>query len=295
VKAFLGKDEVNAMYTRILVPLDGSYLAEQVLPYVRVLACAFRSQIELLSTFSPPYVYREPNPSVYPEQIEEGYRSQSMDYLRSIDTSLADLMVPVSRVVHIGDPASLVVSEAEREPGTLIAMSTHGRSGISRWVLGSVTDKVIHTTATPVLVVRPRNGEAPESEVKLDAVIVALDGSSLAEQSLPHVVALGQALRLTVFLVRVASGHEEAEAREYLDATAKRLRQKGVNSVKEVVLQGHPAERIIDFAHDISSSVVVMTTHGRSGMGRWIMGSVTDRVVRHSGHPVLVVRTRAHE
>ena len=280
------------MYTRILVPLDGSKLAEQVLPHVKRLASAFELHMELLSTFSPPFIYRGPNPSSFPHQIEDNIRAHSMDYLHSIKSSLVDLGVPVSCTVRLGEPASWIVTEAEKEADTLIAMSTHGRSGITRWVLGSVADKVLHDTTAPVLFLKSQDEDTPTEEASLTSVIVPLDGSSLAEQVLPHVVALAQALRLSVTLVRVSSHHGEAEASGYLQEIGGKLRQQGVSSVKELVLNGHPATAIVDIARDIPNNLVTMTTHGHSGIGRWILGSVTDRVVRHSGSPVLVVHPR---
>lgn len=277
------------MYTRILVPLDGSKLAEQVLPHVRRLASAFGLHMELLSTFDPPFIYRGPNPSSYPHQIEDNLRAQSLDYLNRIKSSMNHLGLPVSCTVYLGEPASWIVSEAERDPNTLIAMSTHGRSGITRWVLGSVADQVLRATTAPILMLRSQDEETPTKEASLTSVIVPLDGSSLAEQVLPHVVALVQALRLSVTLVRVSSHHGEAEARGYLQKVGEKLHQEGASSVKEVVLNGHPATAIVDIARDIPNCLVTMTTHGHSGIGRWILGSVTDQVVRQSGSPVLVV------
>ncbi len=280
------------MYKRILVPLDGSNLAEQVLPYARLVAFAFGSRIELLQTFEPvPPTMEDPFHGNYLHQIEANVRAQSLDYLNSIK-AVYDPTTPVSCTVDIGEPASWIVREAERYPNTLIAMSTHGRSGITRWVLGSVADQVLHATNAPILLLRSQDGETPTKEASLASVIVPLDGSSLAEQVLPHAVALAQALRLSVTLVRVSSHHGVAEARGYLQEVGGKLSQQGVISVNEVVLSGHAGPAIVDIARDIPNSLVTMTTHGHSGIGRWILGSVTDQVVRLSGSPVLVVHPR---
>jgi nucleotide-binding universal stress UspA family protein len=135
------------MYGKILVPLDGSALAEQVLPYVRPLAKALVASIELLRTI-PPAGLELADPSSTNSQ------DQALDYLRSISVSLNDLGVSISYIVRQGDPASWITSEAEKEPSTLIAMSTHGRSGVARWLLGSVADRVIRHSGVLVLVVR---------------------------------------------------------------------------------------------------------------------------------------------
>ena len=129
----------------------------------------------------------------------------------------------------------------------------------------------------------------PSEEVHLTSVITPLDGSVLAEQILPHVVALAKALGLTVVLVRIAPENRE-RSRDYLQEVRDELYQQGVFSAEVQVLGGHPAEAIVDLAQETSNNLVAMTTHGRSGMDRWLLGSVTDRVVRHSGGPVLVIR-----
>jgi nucleotide-binding universal stress UspA family protein len=224
--------------------------------------------------------------------------------------------------VYEGEPASYVVREAEREQGGLIAMCTHGRSGITRWVMGSVTDKVLHATTNPLLIVRAKPEGSSSTDVKLNTVIVPVDGSSLAEQSLPHVVALAGALHLRVMLVRVTGSAEEyyqysayqragtlpgvdsrarsieelsreadARAMEYLHRVREKLLREGVSSIEERLLHGQPAGAIVDLARETQDSLIVMTTHGYSGLERWVMGSVTDRVVRHSGGPVLVIRS----
>jgi nucleotide-binding universal stress UspA family protein len=278
------------MYGRILVPLDGSPLAERVLPYVRLLGKAWQVPIELLRVYSTvPEGWSGPGQGRRQEPFAAGISSEPEDYLDKVTTSLIDLGVPVTSAAYAGDPASLIVSSAEAQPGALIAMSTHGRSGITRWVLGSVTDKVLHATAIPMLVVRSQDENTPVNEVELASVVVPLDGSSLAEQVLPHVVALARSLDLTPVLVRVAPDNP-ARSRDYLHEVKDELHLQGVSSVEVLVLAGHPAEAIVDLARETPNCLVAMTTHGRSGIGRWLLGSVTDRVVRHSGAPVLVVR-----
>lgn len=279
------------MYNRILVPLDGSTLAEQVLPYVRMLSASLKLPIVLLRVFSEvSEQYADPLYGRYLDAVAESFRNRAMDYLHEVKRTLTDLDAEVTCIVHEGHSASWIVTEAEREAGTIIAMSTHGRSGITRWLLGSVTDKVLHTTTTPLLLVRPQDGDGTAPMPELTSVIVPLDGSPLAEQSLPHVAALAKAAGLNVILVR-AETHDDATFRSYLHEIQEQLHEQGVHSVEERMLHGHAAENIVDLAHESKNSMVAMTTHGRSGIGRWMMGSVTDRVVRHSGSPVLVIRS----
>jgi nucleotide-binding universal stress UspA family protein len=312
------------MYNRILVPLDGSELAEEVLPYVRILGKGLVANIELLRVFEalPPDLADSAH-GLYPHRVAAGMRDRVMDYLKRIGAPLTEEGLTVSFAVHEGDPASLIVSEAETTADTLIAMSTHGRSGITRWALGSVTDKVLHAANHPMLVIRPKTSKGVQGPALLNTIIVPLDGSALGEQVLPHVVDLAGGLAPRVLLIRATPATEEyyrymeyyydvgpgpsisrvyqgpyeefskevnALAMEYLHQVRDRLRQQGVSHVEEQLLHGDPASAIVIAAQTTPNSLVAMATHGRSGVGRWVLGSVTDRVVRYSGVPVLVIR-----
>lgn len=313
------------MYERILVPLDGSELAGSVLPYVRLMARAFRCRIELVGVMKPPPAEVSGPARGHLGKVEASMLGRVQDYLEGVAASLAREGLSASVATHGGDPAAHIVAEAEREPGTLIAMSAHGRSGITRWLLGSVTDKVLRAARAPLLVVRSRREGASLGEAQLRSLILPLDGSSVAEQVLPHAVAVAKALRLRVTLVRVTPSREEyhrymgyhldvspgptmarvygrpyeefsstanAQAMEYLHDVGQRLRQEGLAHVEERLLHAHPAVAIVDAARDSPDALVAMTTHGRSGLRRWVLGSVTDRVISHADGPMLVVRAR---
>ena len=306
------------MYRKILVPLDGSKLAEQVLPYARLLGKALGSQIELLRVGGPiPSTQLDAAASgATLEQATDSIRRKTQDYLERTATFLHDTGLEVSCSTLEGSPASHIVSEAEREPATLVAMTTHGRSGITRWVLGSITEKVLQATTTPLLVIRAQEQKDFTVEVNIKKVVVPLDGSPRAEQVLPHMMALAKALAAQVTLVRVTPSAAEyfqnvgdpsytgypmthyadlakkvdEGALNYLRRVSRDLHQNQLSSVEERLLHGPAADAIVDIARETPASIVSMTTHGRSRMGRWILGSVADRVVRHSGGPVLMIR-----
>ena len=215
------------MYKRILVPLDGSELAEQILPYVRIIGKRLQAQVELLRVFDPVSpVLADPPHGRYLDQIATSFRNQTQGYLEGVASPLRKDGLPVSSIVHEGNPASLIVRESERESATLVAMSTHGRSGITRWVLGSVTDKVLHAATTPLLIIRPQQ-QTLAPEVRLNTILVPLDGSSIAEQVLSHVVALAKLLELKVNLIMVTPSetdyfqYAENLAATYRDLSAK--------------------------------------------------------------------------
>jgi nucleotide-binding universal stress UspA family protein len=245
-----------------------------------------------------------------PLEIAARMSRHAEDYLEGVAASLAADALRAYPIIRGGADAATIVEEAEKEPDTLLVMCTHGRTGITRWILGSVMDKVLQAASCPLLIVPAREEEKVEPVLDLRTVIVPLDGSSLAEQVIPHAAALAQALNLRVILVRVTlpvedyyrameypvapygdpSREIDTMAQNYFSQVREKLQQQGIAKVEVKILHGHPADAIIVFAQETPHNLVAMTTHGRSGIGRWALGSVTDRVVRYCGDPTLVVR-----
>ncbi|HET8563433.1 MAG TPA: universal stress protein [Candidatus Binatia bacterium] len=299
------------MYRRILVPLDGSKVAEQVLPYARSLAGSLKLPVELLRVVDLMFLTASSDAArahSLDNIIEEGARG-SKEYLDRVARSFTGMTVTCS--VEKGSPADVIIEKGASDVGTLIAMATHGRSGIDRWLLGSVAEKVLRATANPLLLVRAKEEGKTDGEVTFKSIIVPLDGSKLAETVLPAAIELAKRLNLEIILLRAYAlpaavyataddfyipDYEElkAEIREeasaYLQAKVTELRSNGLEKVSSVLLEGPAAEEIIDFARTAPDSLVAMCSHGRSGLKRWILGSVSERVVRHSGNPVLVIR-----
>jgi nucleotide-binding universal stress UspA family protein len=251
----------------------------------------------------------QPEAIQYLHAAADELREEAPKYLAQVVTSLEAAGLAASSSFLEGNAATIIVAEAEKEPGTLIAISTRGRSGAGRWVLGSVTDKVLRATTTPMLIIRSRGQGNAAPDLKLTSIIVTLDGSPLAEQALPHALALAKAMSLKIILVRTTPSDKtgrggmepstnldrvlkgaEAEASEYLKTVGTRIREEQGLTVEERVLRGDPSSAVVGVDHEISENLVAMTTHGRSGAARWILGSVTDKVVRQSEDPILVIR-----
>jgi nucleotide-binding universal stress UspA family protein len=296
--------------------LDGSSLSEQVLPYVRQLAAGLSIPVTLISVVEPPPigVAQGLNPQLHEHETDQ-LASRARSYLDPVANALRDAGIEITTAIPTGIPAQAIVDEAEKAPDTLIAMSGHGRSGVARWWLGSVADRVLHLTNNPMLIVRSHGPKALTHADRFDRVVVPVDGSELAEQVLTHVVPMACGLGLTVELVSVISARAEfrqmavpevynpayediakqaeEDSSRYLAQLAASLRAQGVAAVEERLLHGDPTACIIDAASETPDRLVAMTTHGRSGIGRWVLGSVADRVVRNSGDPVLLVRAAA--
>jgi nucleotide-binding universal stress UspA family protein len=297
------------MYTRMLVPLDGSKVAEQVLPYARFLAKSLGIPTELLGVVDPETLVAFANPAQGRplDTLVAETMSRSAIYLETTARSFQGAQVKSS--VAKGKPEDEVIERAAADKNTLIVMATHGRSGLQRWLLGSVADKVLHGATNHLLLIRASDQGKTDGEAPLKTVIVPLDGSPLAEQALPVVVDLAKTMDLQVVLVRAYAlpptisaedygyysaellDHLESEARDYLQGKINEIKQKGIATVTSVVNTGYGAEEIITLARNTPDNLIAMCTHGRSGIQRTVLGSVTDRVVRHSGDPVLIVQS----
>jgi nucleotide-binding universal stress UspA family protein len=300
------------MYTRMLIPLDGSKLAENVLPYARAMARALDGPIELLSVVDSMDSARTSHAghvrSV--DAIVEAAVQESKRYLEGIARSFTGR--PVTCVVEQGQPEEVIIERAAGDKETLISMATRGRSGIHRWLMGSVAEKVLRGASTPLLLVRGDAEGKNTGEATLKSIVVPLDGSKLAETVLPHAVELAKKLSLAIVLTRAYqiplsatyAGAESPyipnndalmnlvrdEAGTYLETKVNELHQNGVEKVSSILMVGSGADEIIDLARGTPDNLIAMCTHGRSGVKRWALGSVTEKVVRHSGDPVLVVR-----
>ena len=212
----------------------------------------------------------------------------------------------MTRKLAYGDPAVEIGRAAGDYGHDLIAMATHGRGGLRRWVFGSVADKVIHASDLPLLIVRPK--QAPPQEAgAIRHLVVPLDGSALAETAIPVAQALAARLHIGVSLVQailqsavlydMATVYDprldtelEQMAKEYLHGVQGRFSQAGINA-GAVVRKGSPAFEVLDYAEATPGALIVMTTHGLGGAARWVFGSVADRVMRAAAAPVLMLRS----
>ncbi len=301
------------MYSKILVPLDGSTSAEIVLPYARALAHEFRLPVTLLYVvdIADLATHLSVNNARFMDAMVETELKRARSYLSGIVNTFNDSSVDCA--VETGRADEGIIDKADEDKGALIAMATHGRTGLNRWLLGSVAEKVLRATANPLLLVRAGDAAGTVGQVSLESIVVPLDGSPLAESALPHAVEIAKRLKLETVLLRTFDlpasayyGTEDyypkyeqlrarthQEVKNYLEVEVAGLKAKGLEKVSAAVLEGPAAEKIIEFTRNRAGTLVAMCTHGRSGVGRWVLGSVTEKVVRYSGDPVLVISARA--
>jgi nucleotide-binding universal stress UspA family protein len=297
------------MHTRLLIPLDGSKTAESALAFIPVLLDAGHVPIELLTVvdISQMMTHLIGDKARYLDKLIAEAERTNGEYLGKIANKVAEFDVKWS--VERGKPADIIIEKATANAGTLIVMATHGRSGINRWLLGSVAEKVLRGSSNPLFLARAGNHELSVCPPSLRSLIVPLDGSSLAESILPTTVEMAKRLDAEIVVFRAFElpasayyGSEnflpnydeltkqvKAEALSYLDGQAEELRAKGVARVTPIVSEGLAADEIIRFANERPNSLLALCTHGRSGVQRWVLGSVTETVIRHTTTPALVL------
>jgi len=343
------------MFRKVLVPLDGSALSSSVLPHVRALAACCGSEIVLLRII-PEIGMRIVTPAVVAQTVEQTvaslppilpddltiYEASARSQLEAVVAELATLGLRAKARLGTGPVTAGILDAATEESADLIAMSTHGRGGLSRFLLGSIASQVVQQANIPVLLVRAKAETAPADACAYRRILVPLDGSEFSRQVLPYVKALAVCSKAEVLLLQAVPepeiAHSEAywaptfggpgsigevprwaadvppsewqtwvesmraelsrqmaeakaAAQDSLADTAQALNAAGVSS-KVLVQFGAPAEVILDMAQANQVDLIAMTTHGRSGLQRLLLGSIADKVARHADVPVLLVRSR---
>jgi nucleotide-binding universal stress UspA family protein len=298
------------MFGTLVVPLDGSNLAERALPYAVRLARAGQGRLILVRVAVPPSSMRLEGADW------EGYQHEDMDdaaqYLSAIAAQLGD-EVPVETVVPYGGPAVQILEQVRQLDSVGIVMATHGRTGLTHLLYGSVAESVLAESPVPVFLVHARPGKPVECtfDPQTARLMVPLDGSTFAEAALELALDLLRPASELV-LIRVVSPPDHvlrdehgralayldqqadsstSRARGYLEDVARRLRQKDPDIHLTLdVRMDEPDNGIIDAAAERSIDLLIMATHGRSGLRQITMGSVAGDVL-HKGHtPILLVR-----
>ena len=308
------------MFKRMLVPLDGSELAEVVFTYAKELAGRLDLDIVFLHVCTPEEHAFTAMHRAYIERVAEMVMHQSAEVQQRTGVQSGGKVVEARGELTVGHPAEEILRYADESDIDFILMATHGYSGVRRWAMGSVADKVLQASKVPVWLVR---AGVPDETVydkwPTRMILVPLDGSELAESVLPHVETLvkqrGTEL-VDVVLLRVCeplatpsyydpelSGvplnwgeYEQQEmarskraANEYLTGIEKRLKDSNI-SARLVVLEGKAADVIVDYAQKNPFNLIVMATHGRSGLSRWVYGSVAENILQGVSSPVFLVR-----
>ncbi|OGO00435.1 MAG: hypothetical protein A2Y58_04255 [Chloroflexi bacterium RBG_13_51_52] len=308
------------MYKRLLVPLDGSKLAEIALPYAEEMARHLGSEIILVNVRTPAEYINKPEQREY---LTVMAAKTEQNIKKSTDKPQGEKVKVASAIIGspgiLTHPAEQILDYAEKENVNLIVMATHGSTGIRRWALGSTANNIARAFKCPILLVRASTA-APKS-VHLNRILVPLDGSKQSEAALPYIEYLASKLKTRVSLLSVvemlyhiypyteplgyygASGimkvpYNEEEmkpmqevAEKYIKSVNDKLNAGGIKTSYEV-RTGSPGEEIIKAEEEMKPDIVAMSTHGHSGFGRFDHGSVADKVLHGGNTPLLLVRPK---
>ena len=295
----------------LLVPLDGSRLAEAALPVATSLAARVGARVTLL------HILERNAPATIHGERHLTSVGEAESYLNGVASRFADADIAVAVHVHPnpeGNVAASIAAHTAEVGATLIVLCAHGRGGLREWFSGAIAQRVIRETTAPILLIRPvARGQAAFAPA---TVLVALDGTAAGELALSAAVAMAQAfdaalaLTMTVATLGTVSGDRAAtarltphatsamldlesdEARRYLDRLRARLDGSGL-TVRATVGRGDPVRIVLDAAEAAGDGLVALATHGRTGLDALWSGSVGTKVVTRAGCPLLLVRATA--
>jgi nucleotide-binding universal stress UspA family protein len=281
-------------FKRLLLPFDGSDMCRWVIRRAGGLLAQPRVAVTLLAVIDAP-AKRAADP---------GFRADPRhDHLRRgvafAERALALRGIAATALISFGDPATEILREAGASAYDLLLMATHVRSGIERAILGSVAHEVLRASATPLVLFRPL--QTPEAVVSPAArkgatqfrrILVPLDGSEAAEEILDAAGDLARTFGSTLVLFRAMEPEGRDQAVKYLAGVRRMMKARGLEALEELRI-GPPAEAVLAAIRANEIDAVAMTTHGRSGLQRIALGSVTEAVLRGAEVPVLTIRNRA--
>lgn len=298
--------------TRLLVPLDGSPLAEQALPYARAIATD-TTEIILLEVVPWAEEIRTVLGKVVATaaEVQEAYEASAREELEAARKQWLGDRQNVRIEVAAGDPAEQILWVAERHAVDLIVMASHGRGALGRWAFGSVADRIARASTIPVMIIHPKETPAQSNgQPRIQRIVLLTDGSSLSLQAIPMATMLARTLNLPVHVLRAldpatvvsrAAVPLAPMPHSLYEDIARQIRTDAENAVKAVVehlaalgitasgdvLEGPPAPTLIGAL--LPTDIVVLTSHGYSGIRRWLLGSMAEKIIRSGVAPVVLV------
>jgi nucleotide-binding universal stress UspA family protein len=296
------------MYKNIMVPTDGSgFDRDAILVALRVAErCHAKIRLVRVLTTGAYFGLAASEGAIISEETIRIETEAALSELHALAAECRNMSsTPISTDLEHGPIADMLAAYARRNNVDLIVISSHGRRGVARLALGSVTDLLIRQTTIPVLVVKPKASYlSPEASKEFHSIVVPLDGSGLAEQILSRVVPLAKVEEAEITLLQVLAPEETSQtgeaptapwwekkvaaARAYLSRRAKEVRAQGVSARIDVVIGDKIPDAITDYARRERADLIAIATHGRGGLARVLRGSVADGVTKWAMSSILV-------
>jgi nucleotide-binding universal stress UspA family protein len=289
------------MYDTILFPLDESAETSAILHHASEIAHWSNAKVQLL------YVANTARDSVtlVDTEVVDALVREGENVVEEGGAVLETLGVDYTTDVIQGNPAPTIAEYAEKYEYDLVVMPTHARHGISRQLLGSVTEKVVRLSEVPVLTARMVTKD--ELTFPYEHILIPTDGSQSSERAATHGLNLAAAMDATVHILTVIddnslgpdvrsmlSGKEsEQVATKTIESLVSRAQDLGLKNVVEHIRHGDPSEQILEFIEENDINAVVMGTTGKSGVDRILLGSVAEKTVRNAPVPVITVAPHA--
>ncbi|MEM7416126.1 MAG: universal stress protein [Gemmatimonadota bacterium] len=291
---------------RILVPLDTSPFAERARPAALSLAAASGAQVRLVAVAERQRITEALFWETYTGRLD-AYLANVLDRVKEMDPPVEDVSTTLLEGADISDT---LLQEARVWGADLIVMTTHGYGGVSRAWLGSVTDALLGDSHVPALVIRPPDDPSADPVVFIpDPIAVTLDGTSFAEHALSPAIEWARLFDSRLLLTHVVAypaqvsaylpdtvtdnsdfvAATEGHARSYLGGVEGRLEAAMDHVESKVLVSSTPAHGVLDAVAESGAQLIVTASHGRRGLARWILGGVTDKIIRGGNTPVLVV------
>ncbi len=296
----------------IVVPLDGSALAEQALPWATAIAEKTRAKLRLILVHESPSLPLDEATARLFTKVELATRTAQRDYLRRQAARIkSERQVQVVTATLQGTPGPALERYLDEMTADLVVMTTHARGGLQRAWLGSVADRLVRSLDVPMLLVRPTDVVSPEAIGTVREILVPLDGSRRAEAALAPALAMASAFGARLVLLQAVypvplvtdpptsfpmeiddelTAMQRGQAQDYVDGLAERISAGGVPASGAAVLGTSAFDAIESAARAPGTGMVVLATHGRGGLRRLVLGSVADKLVRGGRLPVLVTR-----
>ena len=293
------------MFDSILVPTDGSEHAARAAEHGAALASAFSASLHVLAVIDTRTAGGPFSDGDLEDEILDRMTADAEETITAI-TDAVDVPGDIQTTIRNGNPVDEICTYRDDNDVDLIAMGTHGRTGIGRYVAGSVTESVVRRADVPVFTVRAT--EQSRDTSSYDDILVPTDGSASAAAAVEPACEIASQFDSRVHalnvvnLSNIATGSEYTLPKDLIDSlesrgekaterVATRARESGLETATKVV-SGFPAADILDYATENGIDLIAMGTTGRTGLNRFLLGSTTERIIRHADMPVLAVNAR---
>ncbi len=296
------------MYDTVLIPTDGSDHSVRAAEHGHFLAQLFDATVHVINVVDIQGAAGMFDAGGIVQSINDQLIAEGETAIEAVEAVVGERDSVTTAVVK-GEPSETILEYADDHDVDVITMGTHGRTGLNRYIAGSVTERVVRLADVPVLTVRATDQSQFVGEY--DEVLIPTDGSEPAATAIDHGLAIAQKTAARIHAVNIVDvgdvaaspnytppteviEHLESEGEAATDRIATHARARGLDAITEV-REGFPASDLLDYADEHDIDLITMGTTGRTGLNRYLLGSTTERIIRHAEMPVLAVNAREQE